>query len=69
MKVMAPVWVQISLADVTGVVVASETKLRGQLVAVRLDSLPEAFAKLREPGLVDAMDEVVYLFPDEVTAI
>jgi len=66
-SVTAPVWVQVPLGDVTGVVVADPFEhAHGQLVAVKLDPLPAVFGKLRELGMVSEEDEVVLAFPGEV---
>jgi len=52
-SVTAPVWVQVALEDVTGVVVVDAYQnLHGQLVAVKLDPLPAVYGKLRELGVV-----------------
>lgn len=65
--VTAPVWVQVSLKDVTGVVVTDAYQnLHGQLVAVKLDPLPTVYGKLRKLGMVSEEDEVVLVWPDEV---
>ena len=69
-SVTAPVWVQVPLEAVTGVVVTDAYQnLHGQLVAVKLDPLPVMYGKLRELGMVSDDDETVLVFPDEVTAI
>ncbi len=65
--VTAPVWVQVPLGDVTGVVVADPFEhAHGQLVAVKLDPLPAVYGKLREMGMVSEEDEVVLVFPSEL---
>ena len=68
-SVTAPVWVQVALEDVTGVVVVDAYQnLHGQLVAVKLDPVPEVFAKLQELGMVDDTDTTILVFPDEMEA-
>lgn len=68
-RVTAPVWVQVPLENVTGVVVVDACQnLHGQLVAVKLDPVPAVFARLRELGYVSDDDLTVLVWPDEVEA-
>lgn len=65
-----PVWVQVPLRDVTGIVITDPFQnLHGRLVLVQLDPAPAVFAALREHGMVDTFDERVLVFPDEVQVL